>query len=81
MLEEVAVFEEISSFFVKNGRCKVSDEGHWVSAHSGLLIVERLCDAMNVHHVIQLVLCEGADLALKTSVGRGRGVNYVVIIQ
>ncbi len=80
MLEEVVVFEEISSFFVKNGRCTVSDEGHWVSACGGLLIGESLCDARNVHHVIQVVLCEGADLALKMSVGGGRGVNYVVII-
>ena len=80
MLEEVAVFEEISSFFIKNGRCEVPDEGHWLSACGGLLIGEGLCDAGNVHHVIQVVLCEGADLALETSVGRGRGVNAVVII-
>jgi hypothetical protein len=80
MLEEVAVFQEISSFFVKNGRCEVSDETHWVSACGSLLIGEGLCDAGHVHHVKQVVLCEGADLALKTSVGRGRGVNDVVII-
>ncbi len=59
--------------FVQNGRCEVSDEIHWVSACSGLPIGEGLCDAGNVHHVIQVVLCEGADLALETSVGRGRG--------
>jgi len=80
MLEEVAVFEEISSFFVENGRCEVSDKSHWVSARGGLLIGEGLCDAGNVHHVIKVVLCEGADLALETSVGRGRGVNAVIII-
>ena len=80
MLEEVAVFQEISSVFVENSRCEISDETHWVFARGGLLIGERLCDAGNVHHVIHGVLCEGADLALKTSVGRGRGVKYVVII-
>ena len=80
MLEEVAVFQEISSFFVMNGRCEVSDEAQWVSARGGLLIGEGLCDAGNVHHMIQVVLCEGADLALVTSIGRGRGVNDVVII-
>ena len=80
MLEEVAVFEEISSFFVKNGRCEVPDEVHWVSVRGSLSIGEGFCDAGNVHHVIQVVLCEGADLALETSVGRGRGVNDVVII-
>ena len=69
MLEEVAVFQEISRFFIKNGRCTVLYECQWVSARGGLLVGEGLCDAGNVHHVKQVVLCEGADLALGTSIG------------
>jgi hypothetical protein len=74
----VVVFEEIAGLVIKHSGCKVTKELQRVLAGWSLLIAEWLGLAGNIHHVEQIILCDGADLPLLTSILGGRGMLIVV---